>query len=154
MNMMKRWNVDDGLLPAAWGGLNGLFRSVFDQITDFGPEWMSDRAGGKSLDLKVEEKEITATLPMPGCNDEDIEVEVNGDILSIRAERSEEKKEENKETHFIRRERSTMSFEESVRLPVKVKAGEAKAKYEDGVLTVTLPREKAAAEKTHVVKVK
>ena len=154
MNMMTRWNVNDGLLPAAWGGLNGLFRSVFDQITDFGPEWMSDRAGGKTLDLKVGEKEITATLPMPGCNDEDIEVEVNGDILSIRAERSEEKKDEDKEKHFIRRERSTMSFEESVKLPVRVKADEAKAKYEDGVLTVTLPREEAAAEKAHVFKVK
>lgn len=154
MNMMTRWNTNEGLLPAALGGLNGLFRSVFDQITDFGPEWMSDRAGGKALDLKVGEKEITATLPMPGCNDEDIEVEVNGDVLSIRAERNEEKKDEDKEKHFIRRERSTMSFEESVRLPVRVKAGEAKAKYEDGVLTVTLPREEAAAEKTHVVKVK
>lgn len=153
MNMITRWNPTD-VLPAALGGLNGLFRSVFDQITDFGPEWMSDRAGGKTLDLKVAEKEVIATLPMPGCKDEDIEVEVNGDILSIRAERCEERKEENKETHFIRRERSTMSFEESVRLPVRVKANEANAKYEDGVLTVTLPREAAAAEKSHVVKVK
>jgi len=153
MNMMTRWNANEGLLPAALGGLNDLFRSVFDQMTDFGPEWMSDRVGGKMLDLKVGDKEVAVTLPLPACNAEGIEVEMLGDVLTIRAERSEEKKEEEEDKHYIRRERSMMSYEESVKLPVRVKASEAKAKYEDGVLTVTLPREETAAEKAHVVKV-
>lgn len=153
MNMMTRWNANEGLLPAALGGLNDLFRSVFDQMTDFGPEWMSDRVGGKMLDLKVGDKEVAVTLPLPACNAEGIEVEMLGDVLTIRAEHSEERKEGEEDKHYIRRERSTMSYEESVKLPVRVKASDAKAKYEDGVLTVTLPREETADEKAHMVKV-
>jgi len=152
MNMMSRWNANEGLLPATLGGLNDLFRSVFDQVTDFGPEWMSDRTGGKMLDLEVGDKEVSITLPLPGCKGDEIEVEMVGDVLTIRAERNEEKKEGD-EKHYLRRERSAMSYEESVKLPVRVKGDDAKAKYENGVLTVTLPREEAADDKAHTVKV-
>ena len=152
MNMMTRWNANDGLLPTALGGLNDLFRSVFDQVAEFGPEWMSDRIGGKLLDLDVGDKEVSVTLPLPGCNGDEIEVEMLGDILTIRAERCEEKKDD-KDKHYLRRERSTMAYEESVKLPVRVIGDEAKAKYENGVLTVTLPREEKAADKAHTVKV-
>ena len=64
----------------------------------------------------------------------------------------EEPKDEN--AHYLRRERSYEEYEESVKLPVRVKGGETKAEYVDGVLTVTLPREEEAQPRTHVVKVK
>ena len=91
MNIMTRWNGNDGLLPATLGGLNELFRSVFDQVADFGPEWMSDRIGGRMLDVEVGEKEVKVTLPLPGCRGDEIEVEMLGDVLTVRAERSEER---------------------------------------------------------------
>ena len=109
MNIMTRWNGNDGLLPATLGGLNELFRSVFDQVADFGPEWMSDRIGGRMLDVEVGEKEVKVTLPLPGCRGDEIEVEMLGDVLTVRAERSEERGDGGEEKHYLRRERSTMS---------------------------------------------
>ena len=53
----------------------------------------------------------------------------------------------------FRRERSFDSYEETVRLPVKVKGAETKAKCADGVLTVTLPREDAVKPASHIVNV-
>ena len=152
MNIMTRWNGNDGLLPATLGGLNELFRSAFDQVADFGPEWMSDRIGGRMLDVEVGEKEVKVTLPLPGCRGDEIEVEMLGDVLTVRAERSEERGDGGEEKHYLRRERSTMSYEESVKLPVKVLGQKASATYDDGVLTVVLPREEEAVDKAHVVK--
>ena len=153
MNMMQRWNLNDGLLPATLGGLNELFRSVFDATTDFSPEWLSDRIGALPLDMESSEKEVTVKFPLPGCNADEIEVEVVNDILTVRAERSEERKDEGEEKHYLRRERSSMSYEESVKLPAHVKGHEATASYEDGILTVVLPREEENVDKAHVVKV-
>ena len=153
MNMMQRWNLNDGLLPATLGGLNELFRSVFDATTDFSPEWLSDRIGGHPLDMGVGDREVTVKFPLPGCEAEEIEVEVVNDILTVRAERSEEKSDDGEEKRYLRRERSSMSYEESVKLPARVKGHEATASYDDGVLTVTLPREEENVDKAHVVKV-
>lgn len=148
MRMLTRLN--DELFPATLGSLDDLFRTVFGRLSDFGPEWMSDRVCGKTLDVEVGEQEVVVTLPLPGCVEESIEVEMHGDILTIRAERAEEKNSDGK-GQYIRRERTTMGYEESIKLSVRVKADEAKAMYEDGVLTVTLPR--GDSDKTHVVKV-
>lgn len=151
MNMLRKWNLNDGLLPVALGGIDDLLHSVFNRISDFGPEWMSDRAGGGTLDMEIGEKEVAVILPLPGCDEETIEVEMLGDILTIRAERHEAANMEEK--HYLRRERTAMNYEESVKLPVRVDGDRAKAKYEDGVLTVSLPRMVNAADRTHVVKV-
>lgn len=151
MNMLRRLNLNDGLLPVTLGGIDDLLHSVLGRISDFGPEWMSDRAGGGTLDVEIGEKEVAVTLPLPGCDEEKIDVEMLGDILTVRAERSEEGSVGEK--HYLRRERTAMNYEESVKLPVRVNADAAKAKYEDGVLTVTLPREENAADRTHVVRV-
>ena len=153
MNMMQRWNLNDGLLPATLGGLNELFRSVFDVTTDFGPEWLSDRIGALPLDMECGEKDVTVKIPLPGCNAEEINVEVVNDILTVKAERSEEKNDDGEEKHYLRRERSSMSYEESVKLPARVRGHEASASYQDGILTVVLPREEENVDKAHVVKV-
>lgn len=152
MNIMTRWDGNDGLFPAALGSLNELFRSVFDQGADFAPEWMSDRISGKMLDVEIGEKEVKVTLPLPGCSADEIEVEMLGDVLTVRAERRE-KGEDGEEKRYLRRERSAMSCEESVKLPVKVLGQKASANCSDGVLTVRLPREEEVVDKAHVVKV-
>ena len=154
MNMIARWNHGNGLIPVTLRGVDDLFRAVLDRMsTDFSPELMFDDGNSPRLELEVGKEAVTASLPIAGCRPEDIDIEVVGDNLTIRATRKmEEPKDEN--AHYLRRERSYEEYEESVKLPVRVKGGETKAEYVDGVLTVTLPREEEAQPRTHVVKVK
>lgn len=150
MNMLTQLRSAEDFLPATFGGLHELFRTMFDHVTGFGPEWMPEGAG-RGMDVEVGENEVVVTLPMPGCDAKAIEIEVVGDQLSLKAARKLEKQQDGK--HYIRRERAFMDYHESVLLPVKVRGHEATAKYTDGVLTVTLPREMPARPAAHVVKV-
>lgn len=154
MNMIARWNHGDGLIPFTLRGMDDLFHAMFDRMnTDLSPELMFDNGSAPQLEMEVGETAVTAKLPIAGCRPEDIDIEVVGDNLTIRATRQmEEPKDEN--ARYLRRERSYEEYEESVKLPVRVKGGETKAEYVDGVLTVTLPREEESRPRTHVVKVK
>ncbi len=154
MNMMARWNHGDGLIPFSLRGMDDLFHAMFDRMNaDLSPELMFDNGGAPRLEMEVGETAVTAKLPIAGCRPEEIDVEVVGDNLTIRAARRREAPEE-ENARYLRRERSCEAYEESVKLPVRVKGGETKAEYVDGVLTVTLPREEASRPRTHVVKVK
>ncbi|XP_073140068.1 17.3 kDa class I heat shock protein-like [Henckelia pumila] len=77
---------------------------------------------------------------VPGLKKEEVKVEVEeGRVLQIRGERSSEKEEKNDKWHRV--ERSGGKFLRRFRLPENAKVGEIKAAMEDGVLTVTVPKE-------------
>ncbi|KAH0632874.1 hypothetical protein KY284_035660 [Solanum tuberosum] len=79
-------------------------------------------------------------VDVPGIKKEEVKVEVEqGRILQISGERSREKEEKNDQWH--RMERSSGKFIRRFRLPENTKTGEIKAAMENGVLTVTLPKE-------------
>jgi len=103
-----------------------------------------------AIDMYETPENIVVKASIPGVNPEDIDVSISGDVLTIKGEVKEEK--EVKEENYIRRERRYGSFCRSVALPVQVDANKAKAEYENGVLTLTLP--KAEAVKPKVIKVK
>lgn len=71
-------------------------------------------------------------------NKEDIHVEMHKGILTIRGERKEEKKEENEKYHTV--ERSFGQFVRRVRVPEGVSEESVRAKFENGVLEVTIPK--------------
>ncbi|KAK9683424.1 hypothetical protein RND81_10G140100 [Saponaria officinalis] len=76
---------------------------------------------------------------LPGVKKEEVKVEVeDGRVLQISGERSREKEEKNDTWHRV--ERSSGSFMRRFRLPENAKLEEVKAKMEDGVLTVTVPK--------------
>lgn len=75
---------------------------------------------------------------VPGRKKEDFKITVDKNILSVSFEKKEEEKEENKQ--FIKREFSSQSFKRSFTLDEKINADEINAKYEDGILHLTLPK--------------
>ena len=118
------------------------------------PEWntmWTDEGPGKGMKIKVREKDVRVTLPFPGVSAKDFEVEVVGDTLSVRANRTQDSSNENKQ--YLCRERSTESFQESIRLPVRVNGSATSAKYTDGVLTLLIPREVPEANGSKQIKV-
>lgn len=90
------------------------------------------------MDVKDEGSEILVTTDLPGVEKSDVDIDVSESMLTIYAKSSENNEE--KEEGYLRRERTYSSFSRTVTLPESVTTEGAKAKLENGVLTVTLPK--------------
>ncbi len=97
--------------------------------------------------LAERENEFVASAPIPGFKPEQIDISIQGDSLTVRGSMEEESQKEEENYHL--REWRTESFQRTVRLPMNVVADEAKAKCQDGILTIHLPK----AEPNRVKKV-
>ncbi|MGM0411500.1 MAG: Hsp20/alpha crystallin family protein [Bacillota bacterium] len=96
-------------------------------------------------DVKETDEEYIIESELPGLNKEDINIEMTDDYLTISAQ-NEEKVEDEGE-NYIRRERRTGSYQRVFRID-NVKDDEIKANYDNGILTLTLPKkEKTKPEK-------
>ena len=105
--------------------------------------WMPD------VDVFEKNGKLIVRTDLPGMRQEDIDVSVEGDVLTIKGHREEEK--EVKEEDYYCSERATGDFLRTVRLPEGAVADKVEAHYENGVLEVTIPR--PAAIGTAAVKV-
>jgi HSP20 family protein len=92
-----------------------------------------------------EEGRIVMRADVPGVKPEDIQIEVEGDVLTISGEHEE--REEEKDERFVRRERRYGSFARSITLPKGVSAEDVAASCEEGVLEVTVPFPEQAERK-------
>ena len=101
------------------------------------------------IDVYETPEEFVVVAELPGVKKEDIAISVVDSELEIRAEVKRE--EEVKEEAYFRRERYYKGFYRRIRLPTAVQAEKAKAKYENGVLTIRLP--KAAIEKRRRIEI-
>ena len=127
-----------------------LVRAFFRNYPEWNGMW-TDESRMNGLKVKIHEKDVRVTLPFPGVTAKDFEIEVVGDTLTVRANRKQEVSDEQKQ--YLCRERSTESFQESIRLPVRVNGSETRAKYQDGVLTLMIPREGCDAKTSKQIKV-
>ena len=91
------------------------------------------------IDVTEDEKAFAVKADIPGVKKEDIQVEVDDDLVSIRAEVKQEK-EEKKGEKVVYSERSYGMASRSFTLPTAVDEKGAKAEYKDGVLSLTLPK--------------
>lgn len=98
-----------------------------------------------SLNIIENTEDFKIEMAAPGLRKKDFKVELNGDILTISAEKEKEEKEEKQ--NFSRREFSYNSFSRSVRLPENCQPDKINAKYEDGVLCFSLPKKEIAPVK-------
>jgi HSP20 family protein len=91
-----------------------------------------------SVDLYEDKDAVTVQAELPGLKKEDITLNLEDGVLTISGERKQEKKFEEAESHRI--ERYHGRFQRVVSLPSEVDAEKIKAAYNDGILTVTLPK--------------
>ncbi len=90
------------------------------------------------MNVSETENEIRITAELPGVTEQDIDVSLDDDVLTIRGEKKFERTDEKENFHFV--ERSYGTFQRSVRLPFPINPEQVKASFENGVLTVTLPK--------------
>lgn len=127
----------------SWFGedtLNSFRKEMDDVFSRFGlrPENWPSLEHVPALDLSETEADIDVKLDVPGFKPEDIDIQVRGNLLTISGKKQEEKKEDGREYHRV--ERHQGSFTRSVTLPCDVVSSKAKADYQSGVLTLTLPK--------------
>ena len=103
-----------------------------------------------AVDMYETEEAVVVKTAVPGADPEDIDISITGDSLTIKGEFKAD--QEIEEADCICRERAYGAFSRSLTIPVSVEASEAEAEFEDGILTLTLP--KAEELKPKAIKVK
>lgn len=105
-----------------------------------------------AVDIIDEKGQIRVKADLPGMKREDIEVNVENDLLTIKGEKKEEREIRDKDV--VRNERYYGSFHRAFGLPVSVDAAKVNASYKDGVLEIILPKKEGAMPKQIKVEVK
>jgi HSP20 family protein len=105
-----------------------------------------------AVDMYETDQEVVVKSSVPGIKPEDIDITITGDTLTIKGETKTEEKVER--ANYIRQERRYGAFSRSVALPTAIVAEKAKAEFENGVLTLTLPKAEEVKPKTIKVKAK
>ena len=129
-----------------------VFNDFFD--TDFMPR---TNATAPAINVKETEHEYTVELAAPGMKKDDFNINVDNDgNLHIKMEQKNEKKDESKKEHYLRREFSYSNYQQSYTLPEDADREKISAKVADGVLEVEIPKlapkEEAKATKNIEVK--
>ena len=155
------------MLPALWSdNRNELepFRMLQNEIdrlfTNFTTDlpligrWSGNGSGrlAVQVDVAETEKAIEVKADLPGVSEKDIDVSLDGDMLTIKAEKKSDKEEKTKDYHLV--ERSYGTFERSMMLPFKADATKIDAKFEKGVLKLTVQKPAEAQTKMQKIEVK
>ena len=139
------------LMPMLWNGNDDWFDNSLAMMD----QAMNNLWGGNSLktvaamktDVIEEDKDYKLEAELPGFKKEDIHIDLKNGALTISAIHDESKDEKNAEGKYIRRERSTASYERSFRIDENLKPEDISAKYENGVLTVVVPKKESLPQK-------
>jgi HSP20 family protein len=131
--------------------LYGIDRLIDDLFSDFrlsAPTFSGTRFF-PAVNSWEDEKSYHVELELPGFDKKDLEISVHGNVLEISGERSEEKDEN---TTWHRRERYVGRFSRKLRFPAGADHSKVEAHYENGILTVVLPKAETAMPRKIQVK--
>ncbi len=136
-------------VPPVWQEVERLQREMNRLMESFSPRRVQTAPSFPAMNLWVSEEGLIITAEVPGIKPEDIDISVVNDLLTISGERLPEQVDENVRYH--RRERGCGKFARSIQLPFAVDANKVEASFENGVITINLPRKEE--EKPKKIKV-
>ena len=128
-----------------------LFRREFDDLIErfFGSEPMISGVGARAfspvVDIYETDNDIIVQAEIPGMDQKDLDVNLAGDVLTIKGEKRAENEERGENFHRI--ERSYGSFSRSITLPCEVQQERVDASYKNGVLHLTIPKTESCKKK-------
>lgn len=135
---LKRSHPD----PTAWDSFAALQREIDRVFTDFGrfPSWPPNGLDdfSPSVDISETDHDIQVTAELPGVDENDVEVTLIGNTLTIRGDKHAGKDHSEKDYHLI--ERSFGSFQRTMPLGFDADPDAVDAKFANGVLTVIVPK--------------
>ncbi|NUO82863.1 Hsp20/alpha crystallin family protein [candidate division KSB1 bacterium] len=139
---LVRWSPARELL-----NIRSDFDRVFNRFFDHDALETSYRSGAwePAVDISETADEYQIHADLPGLTKDEVKINYEDGVISIRGEKKQEK--EDKQKNYHRLERSYGMFERSFRLPNRVEIGKIEAKFKDGVLTLRLPKSEEAKPK-------
>ena len=155
------WNWGEKKVPVSRGtnldqpgsevqrGVNDLFDDFFNNFAVAPFSGFGQRFGDfqPQIDISETDREIKVAAELPGLDENDIDVFLDRNMLTISGEKKDEKEE--KGANFYRMERAYGKFRRSIPLPDEVDADQVDATFRKGVLEITLPRKHSS----HVKKI-
>ncbi len=148
MSSMMRWQPSRDIVSLR-DMMDRLFEDAF--VT---PRGMIMPFGGSELavDMYETNDNVVVKTALPGVNPDDVDVTITGDTLTIKGESKEET--ENKEENYLRRERHYGSFSRSVTLPSGLQTDKTEASFDNGMLTLKIPKSEQVKPKSIKVQAK
>ena len=140
MRILTRWEPSRGLTT-----LQDQINRLFSESLDRNGEEGSLSAWAPAVDIYETEHELVVKADLPDIDPKDLDIRVENNILTIRGERKFEKKVN--EDNYLRVERAYGTFSRSFTLANSVNADAIKAEYQNGVLTLTIPKREEAKPK-------
>jgi HSP20 family protein len=146
MSSLIRWEPMRDMISLR-EAMDHLFDEAFTR-----PTRALDSFRAPAIDMYQTDDEVVVKAALPGMKADQVQISVTGDLLTLKGEFKEKEETEEKAYHI--REQRYGAFERSVMLPTQVQSDKAKAEFEDGVLTIALPKAEEMRPKTITVKAK
>lgn len=149
MTQLTRWDPFRDLISLREAMNQLLEESV---VRPRGGELAPGTAGMLAVDMYETDDAVMVKTAIPGVEPDDIDISITGDTLTIKGETRVD--EEVEEDNYICRERRYGAFSRSMTIPIPIQSSEAEADFEDGILTLTLPKAEEVKPKAIEIKAK
>ena len=148
MSNLTRWEPVREMMTLR-EAMDRLFDDAFTRPLSVRDGWsMSVPA----IDMFQTDNEVVVKASIPGIKAEEVQINITGDVLTLKGEVNQEDERKDRAWHI--REQRFGSFERSVGLPTAVKTDKAEAVFENGILTITLPKADEVKPRTINIKAK
>ncbi len=148
MSSLIRWSPSRNIMS-----LHNVMDRLFDDSFVRPDVWFAPLSvADLAVDVYETKEDVVVKAALPGIKPEQVDITISGNILSIRGESNEQN--EVKEKDYVRKERRYGSFSRTVTLPDGLKGDKADATFENGMLTLRIPKSEETKPKTIKVKAK
>jgi len=144
MSNLIRWEPAREMMTVR-EAMDHLFDDAFTR-----PLTLRDGWSAPAIDMYQTDDEIVVKASLPGIKADEVQINITGEVLTLKGETKQVEEKKDKAWHM--REQRWGVFERAVALPTVVVADKAKAEFENGILTITLP--KAEEVKPKVINIK
>lgn len=148
MSNLMRWEPAREMMTLR-EAMDRLFDDAFTRPLSVRDGWS---LASPAIDMYQTDNEVVVRASIPGIKADEVQINVTGDVLTLKGEVKQEEERKDRAWHI--REQSFGSFERSVALPTSVKSDQAEAVFENGILTVTLPKADEVKPRTINIKAK
>ena len=148
MSNLTRWEPTREMMTLR-EAMDRLFDDAFTQPFSTRDGWS---ASTPAVDMYQTDDEIVVRASLPGIKADEVQINVTGDVLTLKGEVKHEEEKNDRSWHI--REQRWGSFQRSVALPTNVVSDQAKAEFENGILTITLPKAEEVRPRTITINAK
>ena len=146
MSNLTRWEPAREMMTLR-EAMDHLFDDAFTRPLSIRDSWSAP-----PIDMYQTDDEVIVKAAMPGIKADEVQINITGDVLTLKGEVKHEEEKNDKAWHI--REQRWGSFQRSMALPTNVVSDKAKAEFENGILTITLPKAEEVKPKTITINAK